>query len=355
MLRALVAYAGVASAWDVPSELRAMHDHFEAWKNEFGVQCCETKDEYIYRLGVFAAVDAEINAHNRAGHTWKMGHNAMSHMTIEEIEASRGAIPSLKEHPHCPLKHVVGDLASLPESVDWREKGAVTPVKNQGGCGSCWSFSSTGALEGAYFLKYGKMPSSSGFSEQNLIDCVQGGGGCEGGRQDWAFQWMHDNGGLCTEEDYPYQAMDGQCRNTSCTVVNGSQVVDCVAVAPADQLADEQHLMSAVAQQPVAVVVSGAPFARFSSGVITSGCPSEPSHAVLVVGYGTDDSFDCDVPPAKGCPYWIVKDSYGVNHADKGYVRVQRGGWPQQWGGMCGILIMPLYPSLGNATDSLLV
>merc|ERR1719460_1722091 len=130
MLRKFVGFVVTASAWDVPNGLRAMQGHFEAWRKEFDVQCCETEEEYIYRLGVFAAVDAEINSHNHAGHTWKMGHNAMSHMTIKEIEASRGAIPSLKEHPHCPLKHVVGDLASLPESVDWRGTGAVTPVKN---------------------------------------------------------------------------------------------------------------------------------------------------------------------------------------------------------------------------------
>lgn len=342
-------------SWDVPLELKDVQVQFDAWKQEYEVACCETREEYIYRLGVFAAVDSEIEAHNNEVTNWKMGHNAFSHMTLEEIEAKDGGVLNLREHPHCPLTHSAGDADSLPDSVDWRTVGAVTPVKNQGSCGSCWSFSSSGAMEGAYFLKNGKLPSPTGFSEQNLIDCVKGGGGCGGGRQDWAFQWIKDNGGLCTEEDYPYEAANGNCRNASCTVADGSDIADCVAVAPQDQLATEAALMDAVAKQPVAVVVSGAPFARFRSGVITSRCDSNVCHAVLIVGYGRDDSLDCDLPPAKGCPYWLVKDSYGVNSGDKGYVRVQRGGWPLQWGGMCGILVMPTYPVFGNDTSAMLV
>jgi len=331
----------------VTPELLQVQPIFEQWKFKFGVVCCQSEEEYVYRLGVFAAVDAEIKAHNRANNTWMMGHNAMSHMTLDEIRQSRGQIPNLKEHAKCPLTHDAPEagVQSLPDAVDWRGSGAVTPVKNQGGCGSCWSFSSTGSLEGAFFKKYGKQPSPNGFSEQNLVDCVDGGGGCGGGRQDNAFQWMKGNGGLCSEVDYPYEGTNGQCRTSTCTVVDGSDVVDCVGVVNT-----EAALQSAVAQQPVSVVVNGDPFARFSGGVITSGCSSQPDHAVLVVGYGTDESIDCDVPPAKGCPYWIVKDSYGADHAENGYVKVQRGGWPAQWGGMCGILIMPLYPVLGNTS-----
>merc|ERR1711865_1185606 len=119
---------------------------------------------------------------------------------------SRGAIPSLKEHPHCPLKHAVGDLASLPESVDWVEKGAVTPVKNQGGCGSCWAFSTTGSTEGAYQIASGHLVS---LSEEDLVQCDHNGDqGCSGGLMDHAFGWIKQNG-ICTETDYPYTSGAG--------------------------------------------------------------------------------------------------------------------------------------------------
>jgi len=333
----------------VPAALQSMQSKFDVWRSQFHINCCDTHDEYLHRLGIFAIVDAEIEAHNRAGKTWTKGHNRFSHMTNDEIRNLYGPTVKVGEQAHCPLKHEAPVNENLPDSVDWRTSGAVSPVKDQGSCGSCWSFSSSGSLEGAYFLKHGKQPSVKGFSEQNLIDCDGKDSGCGGGRQDWAFQFMKNNGGLATEEDYPYEGQDGQCKNT--TVAPGSNVTNCVGVTALN----DDALKSAVAQQPVSVVVDPIGWSRFSAGVITSDCPSEPCHAVLVVGYGTDESIDCDIPPKKGCPYWLVKDSYGVNHAEEGYVKVQRGGWPEPWGGMCGILIMPLYPVLGNSTETALV
>jgi len=326
----------------VPVSLQPYESKFKKWIKEYGNSCCTNEKEYVYRLSVFAQNDDLITTHNKGNQTWRMGHNSLSYLTQHEIASRMCYIPIKHPIAGVSVHHAPPNGTVLPDSVDWVSKGVVSPVKNQGRCGSCWSFSTTGALEGAFAIKNGKLPSAQGFSEQMLIDCDRDkNSGCNGGRQDWAFKWIQSNGGLCTEESYPYKGQDGKCQK-SCTPVKGSADTSYTTVEHYVATA----LMSAVAQQPVAVAVNGGPFSFYHSGVITSNCPSELSHAVLVVGYDVDPSIDCDVPPKKGCPYWKIKDSYGTNHALEGYVRIQRQGWPTQWGGMCGVLMDPLYPNL---------
>ena len=177
-----------------------------------------------------------------------------------------------------------GSDAALPKEVNWVEKGAVTAVKNQGSCGSCWSFSSTGSMEGAYFLASGALQS---FSEQMLVDCDTLDSGCGGGLMDYSFEWISKNGGICAEDDYPYKAAGGVCEASSCTPVKGTGVAKWVDV---DQ--NEQALMAAVAKQPVSVAIEAdeMAFQFYSGGVLTSGCGTNLDHGVLLVGYGTDDN-----------------------------------------------------------------
>jgi len=226
---------------------------------------------------------------------------------------------------------------SIPVSVDWRNKNAVTPVKDQGQCGSCWSFSTTGALEGIYSIQTGKLVS---FSEQQLVDCdnLKHGGkdhGCNGGLMDNAFSWIQKNGGLCSEETYPYisQSGDTQACETTCSVVPKSQIQSWVDVQPTDQA-----LMTAIAQQPVSIAIEAdqRDFQLYESGVFTGKCGTTLDHGVLVVGYGTENNND----------FYLVKNSWGTTWGDQGYIKLGRGPQYNDGQGQCGILLEASYPVL---------
>jgi C1A family cysteine protease len=218
----------------------------------------------------------------------------------------------------------------LPASVDWVAKGAVTPVKNQEQCGSCWAFSATGALEGAHFVKSGG--SLVSLSEQMLVDCDTTDSGCGGGSMDSAFDWAAQAGGLCAESAYAYTGQAGSCAAAKCARVPGSAPASHVDVEPTDAA-----LMAAVAAQPVAVAIEAdqSGFQFYSSGVFSGACGTQLDHGVLLVGYGTS---------AAGVAYYKVKNSWGAAWGQQGYVLLQRGGGHE--GGMCGILTSASYPVL---------
>ncbi|KAH6557975.1 hypothetical protein KP509_1Z083600 [Ceratopteris richardii] len=228
-----------------------------------------------------------------------------------------------KSSEHTSLRH-----ADLPTYKDWREDGIVSVVKNQAKCGSCWTFSTTGALEAAYAQATGQTVL---LSEQQLIDCAGGYNnfGCNGGLPSQAFEYIRYNGGLDTEDSYPYTATDGECKFTTDTV--GVQVYDVVNIT----MGAEDELKEAVGLvRPVSVafeVVDG--FRFFKSGVYTSDtCESSPqsvNHAVLAVGYDVDDG---------GVPYWIVKNSWGSDWGIEGYFNMEMGK------NMCGIATCASYP-----------
>jgi len=234
--------------------------------------------------------------------------------------------------------HVATD-ASTPSSIDWTTQGAVTPVKDQGQCGSCWSFSTTGALEGAYQIKYSNLKS---FSEQNFVDCdtrSNGGSdhGCNGGLMDNAFSWAKKNGGVCYEQDYPYVSGSTQKAGTC----NQSQCTKDAKVAPKSwtdvQKNSDSALMSALAKQPVSVAIEAdqQAFQLYKSGVFTAACGTSLDHGVLAVGYGTSSGLD----------YYKVKNSWGASWGMSGYILLQRG--VSQKEGQCGILSgPPSYPNL---------
>ena len=222
------------------------------------------------------------------------------------------------------------DFGDLPAEVNWAEAGKVTPVKNQGSCGSCWSFSATGAIESAHMIKGGEQVL---LSEQQLVDCSlsYGNNGCGGGLVEYAFNYVKHKP-LETEDEYPYQAKDSKC--TQDVHPGDVQLSDFKDV----QRFNPEQLAQALQLGPVSVGVNAATFGFkfYKSGVIKRACNGDSiDHAVLAVGYGTE----------KGTPYWLVKNSWGADWGEKGYFKVLRDMKATD-GGMCGILYTPAYPIL---------
>lgn len=285
-----------------------------------------THDEFFPRYQVFKANYNKIRHHNMGNHTYTMAVNEFADMTFDEFHSKmtgtkvvdRAYIRS-KNGPHKSLK------APLAGSVDWRKKNAVTPIKNQGQCGSCWSFSSTGSVEGAHAIKTGNLVS---LSEQQLIDCstAQGNQGCNGGLMDQAFQYIISNNGICTEASYPYTATGPNTCQSCQSVATISSYVDVTA-------GDENALLAAVNIGPVSVAIEADQqcFQFYSGGILSdTGCGMQLDHGVLAVGYGSD--------PTTNTPYWIVKNSWGTSWGESGYVRLIRGQ------NECGIAQEASYP-----------
>jgi len=213
--------------------------------------------------------------------------------------------------------------------VDWRTKNAVIPIKDQQHCGSCWAFSTTGSLEGAFAIGTGKLTS---LSEQELVDCSDsyGNEGCNGGLMDSAFQYVIDNG-LCTEASYPYTAEDGTCASSKCTDAIKKGVLSGFKDLPTT----ESSYQAVVAQQPVSIAIEAdtMAFQFYFSGVFdNSGCGTNLDHGVLIVGYGSDSS--------SGKDYWTVKNSWGTTWGESGYIRMVRNK------NECGLTLSASYPTI---------
>jgi len=308
---------------------------WEDFKNEFQKSYASPEQE-AYRKGVYETNLEFIRQINSQDIEYKLGVNQFADLLTSEWSSKYfGAKKPEMPYGGAPYlgRHEVGNT-SLPASVDWSSKGAVTKVKNQGQCGSCWAFSSTGSLEGAYEIATGKLVS---LSEQQLVDCAGSFGeqGCNGGLMDGAFQYVEKNA-MCTEDSYPYKAVGGKCHASSCTVGIPLGMVTGFKDVPTDS---KDALMSAVAQQPVSIAIEAdkSVFQLYRSGVLSGMCGSQLDHGVLVVGYGTD---------ATGGDYWKVKNSWGASWGMDGYVLLKRG---KTGAGECGILSQPSYPVVSGA------
>ena len=275
-----------------------------------------------------AFVDEHNRHANRFGYTLAI--NKFSDIETDEINTQyKGLLPE-EPTPSNTTKYFISSSHFKPlETVDWREKGAVTPVKDQKRCESCWSFSSTGVIEGQHFLKTNQLVS---LSEQNLMDCAdgtKGDVGCKPFSKYTAFDYVRDNGGLDTEESYPYKAASETCQFSTSSV--GATVTGYVKIPQ-----NESALLEAVTRVgPISVSIdaSNATFHHYSGGVYYNPLCSNKTldHAVLVVGYGTQNGQD----------YWLVKNSWGEDWGMDGYIMMARNR-----NNNCGIVTQAVYPTV---------
>eukprot|EP00750_Incisomonas_marina_P000130 INCI10140.3.p1 GENE.INCI10140.3~~INCI10140.3.p1 ORF type:complete len:494 (-),score=99.30 INCI10140.3:127-1608(-) len=313
---ASVAMAEQALLVDLDDSSVSLPQRFSAFMDQFEKDYSSVDDrESAFRA--FAANDAKIQLHNSKGLSFTLGHNQFSDLTSEEFNAR--FVGSYLNNPNLVRERnydmSLADptrVAAAPESIDWTTKDAVTPIKNQGQCGSCWAFSTVMALEGANAVEHSELKS---LSEQDLVSCDHNGDqGCNGGLMDNAFTWVEENG-ICTEDSYPYTSgtgTTGECKTTCKPYLKIANFTD---VPPKD----EDALKVAVAQQPVAVAIEAdkSVFQLYKSGVLKSDfCGTNLDHGVGIVGYGkSEDGFD----------YWKVKNSWGATWGMDGYILLERG------------------------------
>ncbi|CAO1331127.1 unnamed protein product [Diamesa serratosioi] len=335
VLAAIVTCASAVSFYDLIKE------EWSSFKAQHGKNYASEIEER-FRMKIFMENRHKIAKHNQKFAdktvTFKLGVNKYADMLPHEFVNTLNGYNRTQSDLNMRLSSkrleesvtfIEAANVQAPSEADWRLKGAVTPVKDQGHCGSCWSFSATGALEGQHFRKTGKLVS---LSEQNLVDCSgsYGNDGCNGGLMDNAFQYIKENGGIDTENSYPYEAKDDTCHYNKKNV--GATDKGFVDIPTGD----ENKLMQAsatVGPISVAIDASHESFQFYSEGVyVEPQCDSQQlDHGVLLVGYGTDEETKQD--------YWIVKNSWGTTWGDKGFIKMARNMQNQ-----CGIATQASYP-----------
>ncbi|CAD7088623.1 unnamed protein product [Hermetia illucens] len=282
------------------------------------------------RKQIFKNNLAKIVQHNKEYelglHTYRKGVNQFSDMTEDEALkfASCFQTPSVEELVKMTEMIPANDFkfsnaAKVPDAIDYRDQGAVTRVKNQGKCGSCWAFATTGVLESHHFLKKKKLLE---LSEQQLIDCSERNRGCNGGHPYLAMKYVKKNG-ISTAESYPYMMMQSSCQYKPSMKVPSLKVVTFTYTSPSDGFPPDEHYLKQLVGYfgPMVVAIEvGKDFINYSEGIFFSDdCKKSSSainHAVLVVGYGTDKK--------TGQDFWIVKNSWGEEYGEKGYIRMAR-------------------------------
>jgi hypothetical protein len=298
-----------------------MSQKFARWTQEFDKHYA-SEEERALAFQNFVHNDEMYIAHNVKGLSWTLDHNEFSDLTWEQFSRSRLGYVGVVEKKN--VDYSLLNATNVAASLDWVQKGAVTPVKSQGQCGSCWTFSTTGVMEGAYFVAFGQLLS---FSEQELTSCSDGGGnGCNGGLPTRALQWLETNA-LCLEKDYPYTSgggVRGQCHACSGYVETGG-----VKEVPSGS---ETALLTALNIGPVAIGIEAdkSAFQGYRGGVLNNpACGQQLDHAVLLVAYGTDSGQD----------YWKIKNSWGPRWGEDGYIRFIRGS------NQCGVASDASYPT----------
>lgn len=283
-------------------------------------------EEYVKRIQYFEESVKQVKHFQEH----EVGTAVYSHLgpfadaSPEEMSGRKGLIPEeiLGEMPQAPfLKE------TLDSSLNWVAKGAVNPIKNQAQCGSCWAFSTACTLEGTGFVSTGKLVS---VSEQNIVDCdTNGCNGCNGGLPSRALQWSAQNGGVASEQAYPYTARDGYCRNDAGTIIHntGHQQVS----------QDENQIAQALARYgPLSIAVDATPFQHYQGGILRNGdCNGRIDHAINIVGYGTS-----------GQQYWMVRNSWGTTWGEEGYIRMVRGVCECS---LCKVVVVPTGVTVGGS------
>ena len=299
-------------------------DHYNRHLKKYNKYYDTTADYWTHYYAFESNMD-RIEEHNSRESSWKLGENNFTDLTFEDFkQVYLGSNPT-KSTKNYPL-FIKGNLSNVT-NVDWRVEGLVTGIKDQKQCGSCWAFSAVGSMEGAHAKKTGNLVS---LSEQNLVDCSQNYGceGCSGGWMNAAMEYVHYNGGIDTEDEYPYEAQDGNCmykKNESGATVKS--VVNITA-------GDTDALLNAVSTiGPISVAIDAEyDFQLYKSGIYKSTECSKESldHGVLIVGFGEN---------SKGEKYYIIKNSWGTSWGVDGYIY-----WNRDIPNMCGIAQAASFP-----------
>ena len=290
-------------------------------------------EEETYRRTVFKKNVLVIEEHNKEYNlgkkSYSLGINQFADLEHWEYMQTHGCLfKKTVNQTREGSRYLTPSNVALPDSVNWTAKGYVTPVKDQGQCGSCWSFSATGSLEGQHFKATGKLLP---LSEQQLVDCsgAYGNKGCNGGWMDNAFKYIAHVGGVELESNYPYNAKQRKCNfDKSKAVATCTNFTDITSGSETDL----QSAVATVGPVSVAIDASNPLFKHYKTGVYDEpGCGSQRpqlTHAVLAVGYGTDSGKD----------YWLVKNSWGERWGDNGYIKMSRNSNNQ-----CGIATQASY------------
>nr|XP_060614048.1 cathepsin S [Anolis sagrei ordinatus] len=323
----LVYAAAVTAHWEKDSMLDR---HWELWKKKYS-KGYQHKEEEAVRRVIWEKNLRFVMLHNLEQslglHSYELGMNHLGDMTSEEVTALMTGLKVHVSQTRNSTLYWARQGVSAPDTVDWREKGCVTDVKNQGSCGSCWAFSAVGALECQLKLRTGNLVS---LSPQNLVDCssAYGNHGCNGGYMSAAFQYIISNNGIDSEASYPYTGQSGTCRyNLQGKAATCSKYVN----LPPGSEAALKDAVAKVGPVSVAIDASRPSFFLFRKGVYDDpSCSSTHiNHGVLVVGYGTEDGID----------YWLVKNSWGVSFGEQGYIKIARNH-----DNRCGIATQGSYP-----------
>ncbi|MQL86602.1 hypothetical protein Taro_019134, partial [Colocasia esculenta] len=303
---------------------------FEDWLVRHDKSYNETTEKE-HRFEVFKENLRFIKEHNhpQRNHSYTVDLNYFADLTAREFKSIYlNTRPDINSHliPPPSDEYMVLEGEKLPRSVDWRVRRAVSPVKHQGHCGSCWAFSTVATIEGLNQIITGRMIT---LSEQQLLDCNNKNWGCNGGWPDIAFAYVKKYGGLDTRARYPYRESKGTCRKNTVNVVS----IDGYNFVPRY---NESALQKAVSRQPISVIIRSCSrgFQFYKSGIYNGPCGMDLDHAVTLVGYDTDLN--------NGKDYWIVKNSWGQGWGEEGYAKIERN--VRSYDGKCGITAYPTYP-----------
>jgi len=304
----------------------SMVEQFIKFQHDYGKHY--DASETSYRFSVFIQNVKKISQMNQNTKGLTFGVNKFADLTQEEFKKTYLSTAPVRD-PLWPVAKEIPEeeVSALPASFDWRTKGAVTGVKDQGQCGSCWAFSAVGNMEGQWFLS-GK--TLTGLSEQNLVDCDHHcmdymdeqtcDGGCDGGLMPNAYSYVIANGGIDTEVSYPYLGYDNTCSFASKNV--GAKIRNFTMVSSNET----QMAAYLVKNGPLAIAANAEEWQFYIGGVFYFPCMTSLDHGILIVGYGVEtDIFD------ETMPFWIVKNSWGEDWGESGYIRIERGT------GKCGL------------------
>lgn len=329
----------IVSAILVTAKSATILERFSKWADTHSIVLPTDNSRFIHMFNNWIENDRYIDMINAQNLSYTLGHNHFSAMNRDEF----ADYVRLHRYTVVDDTSVANNLrgVSVPESVDWRTKGVVSPVQDQGKAGTCYSFGTSCAVESAHAIKYGSLIK---LSEQQIVSCstISHGGpnmGVNGGQIAPTFSWISKVGGLCTEQDYPYTSgtttETGTCQ-TTCKKVSGTAPASVVNV----KANSDSDMMAAIALQPVSVAIEAdqASFQLYKSGVFTGSCGTNLDHAVALVGYGAD--------------YYILRNSWSASWGSSGYMYIGKGndpatGKPYNGGkGQCGVLMQGSYPVL---------